>query len=159
MVSSDGTGIVSQPGGVLLTRTLRATGLDRCLVTALRCCWGAPAVHSPGKILIDRRSRDAGGLPANVSVLEPEPPGPVAFDPVSLPAGGRLAARGGRGRPGPSARRRPPWQQAWGRKERLHPGARSCSSPTLTSTVQRLYRQHQRRPAAQDIRVNFPLRR
>jgi hypothetical protein len=29
VVSADGTGIVSQAGGVLLTQTLRATGLDQ----------------------------------------------------------------------------------------------------------------------------------
>jgi hypothetical protein len=34
MVSADGTGIVSQAGGLLLIRTLRATGPDRGLDTA-----------------------------------------------------------------------------------------------------------------------------
>jgi hypothetical protein len=34
-VSADGTGIVSQGGGLLLTSTLRATGLDRGLSASL----------------------------------------------------------------------------------------------------------------------------
>jgi hypothetical protein len=51
MVSADGTGIVSQAGGLLLTRTLRVTGLDRGLDTALERWRPARAVHSPGKII------------------------------------------------------------------------------------------------------------
>jgi hypothetical protein len=49
MVSADGTGIVSQAGGLLLTQALRVTGLGRGLERALE--WrGAPrAVHSPGR--------------------------------------------------------------------------------------------------------------
>ena len=35
MVSADGTGIVSQAGGLLLTQVLRLTGLDRGLEAAL----------------------------------------------------------------------------------------------------------------------------
>jgi hypothetical protein len=35
VLSADGTGIVSQAGGVLLTRTLRVTGLDVGLPAAL----------------------------------------------------------------------------------------------------------------------------
>ena len=34
-VSADGSGIISQAGGVLLTRTLRVTGLDQGLSGAL----------------------------------------------------------------------------------------------------------------------------
>jgi hypothetical protein len=50
-VSADGAGIVSQDGGLLLTQTLRATGLDRSLPAALER-WRQPrAVHSPGKII------------------------------------------------------------------------------------------------------------
>jgi hypothetical protein len=53
MVSADGTGIVSQAGGLLLTQALRVTGLDRGLAQALER-WRAPrAVHSPGKIVTD----------------------------------------------------------------------------------------------------------
>ena len=53
MVSADGTGIVSQAGGLLLTRTLRVTGLDRGLEVALERWRPARAVHSPGKIVTD----------------------------------------------------------------------------------------------------------
>ncbi len=53
MVSADGTGVVSQAGGLLLTRVLRVTGLDRGLEVALGR-WRPPrAVHSPGKIVTD----------------------------------------------------------------------------------------------------------
>ena len=53
MVSADGTGIVSQAGGLLLTQTLRVTGLDRGLPTALERWRPARAVHGPGKIITD----------------------------------------------------------------------------------------------------------
>jgi hypothetical protein len=52
-VSADGTGIVSQAGGVLLTQALQATGLDRSLSAALER-WRPPrAVHDPGKVVTD----------------------------------------------------------------------------------------------------------
>jgi hypothetical protein len=50
VVSADGTGLVFQAGGVLLTQALRAASLDRGLTVALER-WRAPrAVHDPGKI-------------------------------------------------------------------------------------------------------------
>jgi Transposase DDE domain group 1 len=52
-VSADGTGIVSQAGGLLLTQTLRATGLDRSLPAALERWRPVRAVHGPGKIITD----------------------------------------------------------------------------------------------------------
>jgi hypothetical protein len=53
VVSADGTGLVSQAGGLLLAQTLRATGLDRGLSGALER-WRAPrAAHDPGKIITD----------------------------------------------------------------------------------------------------------
>ena len=53
MVSADGTGVVSQAGGLLLTPALRITGLDRGREEA-RERWRAPrAGHSPGKIVSD----------------------------------------------------------------------------------------------------------
>jgi hypothetical protein len=52
-VSADGTGIISQAGAVLLSKTLRVTGLDRQLSAGLQR-WRAPrAVRNPGKILAD----------------------------------------------------------------------------------------------------------
>jgi hypothetical protein len=86
MVSADGTGIVSQAGGLLLTRTLRATGLDRGLDTALERWRPARAVHSPGKIITDLAVAAAlgGDCLADVAILraQPELAGPVAYDPV-----------------------------------------------------------------------------
>ena len=53
IVSADGKGIVSQSGGLLLTRTLAGTGLDRGPSAALER-WRAPrAVPDPGKIIAD----------------------------------------------------------------------------------------------------------
>ena len=86
MVSADGTGIVSQAGGLLLAQTLRATGLDRGLDSALER-WRQPrAVHSPGKIITDLAVAVAlgGDCLADVAMLraQPELSGPVASDPV-----------------------------------------------------------------------------
>ena len=50
-MSADGKGLVSQAGVLLLTQTLRVTGLDRGLSQALER-WRAPQpVHDPGKII------------------------------------------------------------------------------------------------------------
>ena len=46
IVSADGTGIVSQTGGLLLTRALRVTGLDRGLEAALERWRPARAVRA-----------------------------------------------------------------------------------------------------------------
>jgi Transposase DDE domain group 1 len=86
MVSADGTGVVSQAGGLLLTRTLQVTGLNRGLSEALER-WRAPrAVHSPGKIVSDLAVALAlgGDCLADVAMLRAEPGlfGPVASDPV-----------------------------------------------------------------------------
>ncbi len=53
MVSADGTGIVSQAGGLLLTRAVEVVGLGRGLEVALERWRPARAVHSPGKIVAD----------------------------------------------------------------------------------------------------------
>ena len=85
-VSADGSGIVSQAGALLLTQTMRATGLDRGLRAALER-WRAPrAVHDPGKIVTDLAAAVAAGgdCLADVAVLRSQPElfGPVASDPV-----------------------------------------------------------------------------
>ena len=52
-VDTSATAAISQAGGVLLTRTVTATGLDRHLSAAL-ARWRKPlAVHDPGKIITD----------------------------------------------------------------------------------------------------------
>src|SRR5579859_1373515 len=86
VVSADGTGLVSQAGGVLLIQALRATGLDRGLTAALER-WQAPrAVHDPGKIIADLAVTLAlgGDCLADIAMLRAQPGlfGRVASDPV-----------------------------------------------------------------------------
>jgi hypothetical protein len=85
-VSADGAGIVSQGGALLLTQTLRATGLDRDLMVALERWRASRAVHDPGKIIADLVVTLAlgGDCLADIAVLraQPELAGPVASDPV-----------------------------------------------------------------------------
>jgi hypothetical protein len=86
MVSADGTGIVSQAGGLLLAQALRLTGLDRGLRAVLGQ-WRAPrAVHDPGKIIADLAVTLAmgGDCLADIAMLRAQPQlfGPVASDPV-----------------------------------------------------------------------------
>jgi hypothetical protein len=53
VVSSDGSGIISHSGGLLLLETVRATGLGRALSAGLQR-WRKPrAIHDPGKIVTD----------------------------------------------------------------------------------------------------------
>jgi hypothetical protein len=85
-VSSDGAGIVGQAGGVLLTETLRATGLDRALSAGL-LRWRKPrAVHDPGKVVADLAVMLAlgGDCLSDLAVLRAEPElfGPVPSDPT-----------------------------------------------------------------------------
>jgi hypothetical protein len=49
MVSADGTGIVSQAGGLLLIRALRVTGLDRGLDAALERWRPAHPARQPAR--------------------------------------------------------------------------------------------------------------
>jgi hypothetical protein len=102
-VSADGTGLVSQAGGLLLAESLRVTGLCDGLSEGL-ARWRAPrAVHDPGKILADLVMTVGlgGDCLADVAVLRAQPQlcGPVASDPVvsrlvaTLAAGGPRALR------------------------------------------------------------------
>jgi Transposase DDE domain group 1 len=86
VVSSDGSGIVGQAGGLLLVETLRVSGLDQGLSGALEQ-WRRPrAVHDPGKIVCDLAVALAlgGDCLADVAMLRsaPELFGPVASDPT-----------------------------------------------------------------------------
>ena len=96
MVSADGTGIVSQAGSLLLTQTLRATGLDRGLSAALERWRPARAVHDPGKIIADLAVTLAlgGDCLADIAMLRAQPElfGLVASDPVVSRLLTRLAA-------------------------------------------------------------------
>jgi hypothetical protein len=101
-VSSDGRGLVSQGGAVLLWETLRVTGLGRGLSRGLSR-WRAPrAVHDPGKVVADLAAAVAlgGDCLADIAVLreQPELAGPVASDPVVSRLVAALAADGPRAR-------------------------------------------------------------
>ena len=73
-VSADGSGIVSQAGGLLLTSALRAVGLGEGLSAGL-ARWRAPrAAHDPGKIIADLAVTLAlgGDCLADIAVLRAE---------------------------------------------------------------------------------------
>jgi len=95
-VSSDGRGLVSQAGAVLLWETMRVTGLGRGLSQGL-ARWRAPrAVHDPGKVIADLAAAVAlgGDCLADIAVLREQPQlaGPVASDPVVSRLVSQLAA-------------------------------------------------------------------
>jgi hypothetical protein len=85
-VDTSGSTAVGQAGGVLLTETVRAAGLDRGL-SAVLARWCKPtAVHDPAKVIIDLAVTLAvsGDCLADVALLRAEPGvyGPVASDPT-----------------------------------------------------------------------------
>ncbi|MFE9890739.1 IS1380 family transposase [Streptomyces scopuliridis] len=97
-VEGAGRAVVSQAGGVLLVETIRKTGLDTSISTAL-APWRKPrAVHDPGKILLDVALAVAlgGDCLADVGMLRAEPAvfGPVASDPTVSRLIDSLAAAG-----------------------------------------------------------------
>ena len=127
MVSADGTGIVSQAGGLLLAQALRVTGLGRGLEEALER-WRAPrAVHSPGKILTDLAVALAlgGDCLADVAMLRCEPSlfGPVASDPVVSRLVTRLAGDAPRALKAIRGARAAARAQAWDLAGQAAPGA------------------------------------
>ena len=100
VVSSAGAGIVGQAGGVLLTETLRATGLDQALSAGLER-WRKPrATHDPGKVVADLAVMLAlgGDCLSDIAVLRAEPElfGPVPSDPTVSRLVGTLAQAGGK---------------------------------------------------------------
>ncbi|MBT2441819.1 IS1380 family transposase [Streptomyces sp. ISL-36] len=99
-VEGGGRGVVSQAGAVLLVETIRKSGLDQAISTAL-APWRKPrAVHDPGKVLLDVALAVAlgGDCLADVAMLRAEPAmfGPVASDPTVSRLVGTLAAGGNR---------------------------------------------------------------
>jgi hypothetical protein len=127
MVSADGTGIISQGGGLLLAQTLRATGLDRGLDAALER-WRQPrAAHSPGKIITDLAVAVAlgGDCLADVAILRAQPElfGPAASDPVVSRLVTRLAADAPRALKAIRAARAAARQRAWDLAGDAAPGA------------------------------------
>ena len=125
--SADGTGLVSQAGGLLLTQTLRATGLEAGLTAALQR-WRAPrAVHDPGKIITDLAVALAlgGDCLADIALLRAEPGlhGLVASDPVVSRLVTRLAADAPRALKAIRAARAAARQRAWELAGEAAPGA------------------------------------
>src|SRR5664279_4055550 len=83
---TNGTGVVSQAGGVTLVETARVAGLDGALSTVL-APWRKPmAIHDPGKVITDLAVTLAlgGDCLADVALLRAEPAvfGAVASDPT-----------------------------------------------------------------------------
>ncbi|MFB0631123.1 IS1380 family transposase [Streptomyces sp. AB3(2024)] len=99
-IEGGGQSVVSQAGGVLLAQTIRKTGLDAAISSALAPWRKARAVHDPGKILLDVALAVAlgGDCLADVGMLRAEPAvfGPVASDPTVSRLIDTLAAAGPR---------------------------------------------------------------
>src|SRR3954469_2290568 len=84
-VDGSGRKVVSGAGGVLLTRTATAVGLDAALRAAL-ARWRPLGRHDPGKIVLDLALSLAmgGDCLADIARLRADPQvfGPVASDPT-----------------------------------------------------------------------------
>ena len=127
VVSADGTGIVSHAGGVLLTQTLRASGLDAGLTAGLSRWRAARAVHDPGKIIADLAVTLAlgGDCLADIAALRAEPAlfGPVASDPVVSRLVSRLASDAPRALKAIRSARAAARERAWALAGDAAPGA------------------------------------
>jgi len=95
-VDTSGRAAVGQAGGVLLTSTVKAAGLDVGLSSALAPWRPAGAVHDPAKVLLDLALTLAlgGDTCSDLAVVRAEPAvfGPVASDPTASRTIARLAA-------------------------------------------------------------------
>jgi hypothetical protein len=95
-VDTRGRAAVGQAGGVLLTSTVKAAGLDAGLSAALASWRPANAVHDPAKVLVDLALTLAlgGDTCSDLAVVRAEPAvfGPVASDPTLSRTIARLAA-------------------------------------------------------------------
>jgi hypothetical protein len=138
--SADGTGLVSQAGGLLLTEAARVTGLGQGLSDGL-ARWRAPrAVHDPGKILTDLVMMLAlgGDCLADVAVLraQPELAGPVASNPVVSRLVSTLAADGPRALRAIRRARAAARERAWALAGDRAPGADGSLIPVdIDATV------------------------
>ncbi len=94
-VDAAGLGVVSHAGGLLLTETVRVSGLGRALSVALVPWRPARAVHDPGKLMCDLAVSLAlgGDWLADVGLLRAAPAvfGLVASDPTVPRTVDRLA--------------------------------------------------------------------
>jgi DDE family transposase len=140
VVSSDGKGLVSQAGGLLLLETLRVTGLGKDLSQALQR-WRAPrAVHDPGKIVADLAMTLAlgGDCLADIAVLRSSPGlfGPVASDPTVSRLVTTLAAAGPKALRAIRAARAQARARAWTLAGERAPGADGTLIPVdLDATI------------------------
>ena len=95
-VDTSGRTAVGQAGGVLLTSTVKAAGLEAGLSAALAPWRPASAVHDPAKVLLDLALTLAlgGDTCSDLAVVRAEPAvfGPVASDPTLSRTIARLAA-------------------------------------------------------------------
>ncbi len=138
-VSADGTGIVSQAGGLLLTRALAVTGLDAGLTAGLER-WRAPrAAHDPGNIIADLAVMLAlgGDCLADIALLRAEPAlfGPVASDPVVSRLVSRLSGDAPRALRAIRAARAAARQKAWALAGAAAPGAGGQVIVDLDATI------------------------
>lgn len=85
-VDAANTNAIGHAGGVLLTETIRATGLDRALSDALAAFRKPLSRHDPGKIVLDAAVSVAlgGDALSDIAALRAEPAvyGAVASDPT-----------------------------------------------------------------------------
>ncbi|GAA4510780.1 IS1380 family transposase [Nonomuraea ferruginea] len=95
-LSADANGLLSHAGGLLLTRTLATTGLNRALSHELERWRPSRAVHDPGKVIADLALTLAlgGDCLADIALLRSQPElfGPIASDPTVSRLIDRLAA-------------------------------------------------------------------
>ena len=126
---------VGQAGGVLLTETVRATGLDRRARRVL-APWRKPfSRHDPGKILTDLALMLAvgGDCLADVATLRAEPDvyGPVASDPTISRLLTTLAGDADTAESAISAARRSARKRAWALAGDHAPGAGATAADPL----------------------------
>ena len=126
-VSADGSGIICQAGGVLLTQTSRVIGLDRGLSQALGRWRSRRAVHDPGKIVADLAVAVAlgGDCLADIAMLRSQSDlsGPVASDPVVSRLITQLAADAPRALTAIRSARAAARERAWALAGSAAPGA------------------------------------
>lgn len=95
-IDTRGRAAVGQAGGVLLTSTVKAAGLDVALFAALAPWRPVGATHDPAKVLLDLAITLAlgGDTCSDLAVVRAEPAvfGPVASDPTLSRTIARLAA-------------------------------------------------------------------
>ncbi|MDO5698874.1 MAG: IS1380 family transposase [Dermatophilus congolensis] len=118
-VGAAGVNAVGNAGGVLLTSTVRASGLDSALSAALEPWRPSNSVHDPGKVLLDLAITLVlgGDACSDTGLLRAEPGvyGPVASNPTISRTIAALAADAGRVEAAVAAARRAARAHVWSR--------------------------------------------